>query len=163
MLKKLDLGFTLIELLVTITIIGTLAGIVAAVYPSIFAQGRDQQRIHDLAQLRTAIELYYQDVGDYPPAGTSYVAGWDGCVGQGATLGSYLVPKYIKQIPLDPLSLTNGGPQMFCYWYRKGTGQNQWTLYAHLERPLNGVSTCPASMLYTASISQFNYCITQQQ
>lgn len=59
-------GFTLIELLVVIAVIGLLGSIVLASLNSARAKSRDAKRRSDLAQLRTALELYYSNHGNYP-------------------------------------------------------------------------------------------------
>ncbi|OHA09369.1 MAG: hypothetical protein A3B37_02285 [Candidatus Sungbacteria bacterium RIFCSPLOWO2_01_FULL_59_16] len=65
-------GFTLIELLVVIAIIGLLASIVFASLNSARAKARDAKRRSDLNQLRTALELYYSNHGNYPITTTWY-------------------------------------------------------------------------------------------
>ena len=59
-------GFTLIELLVVVSIIGILTTLVAANLNSARERGRDAQRKSDLANIRTALRLYYNDNQAYP-------------------------------------------------------------------------------------------------
>ncbi|MCX6731429.1 MAG: prepilin-type N-terminal cleavage/methylation domain-containing protein, partial [Candidatus Parcubacteria bacterium] len=59
-------GFTLIELLVVISIIGLLSSIVLASLNSARAKARDAKRMSDLHQLQLALELYYNQYGQYP-------------------------------------------------------------------------------------------------
>ncbi len=66
--QKNQQGFTLIELLVVIAIIAVLAAVVITAVNSARARGRDSQRISDIRQLTTALELYstsnsYQYIG----------------------------------------------------------------------------------------------------
>lgn len=61
-------GFTLIELLVVIAIIGMLASIVLASLSNARAKSRDARRISDLRQVQLAVELFYDQVGEYPQA-----------------------------------------------------------------------------------------------
>lgn len=56
-------GFTLIELLVVISIIGVLASVVLSSLESARAGARDAQRISDLRQIQTALEMYRNDHG----------------------------------------------------------------------------------------------------
>ncbi len=68
-------GFTLIELLVVIAIIGILSGIVIGSLSTSRAKARDAFRKTSLSQVRTALELYYNEHGTYQVAGS----GWTGC------------------------------------------------------------------------------------
>ena len=58
-------GFTLIELLV-VAIIGILSSVVLASLNSARAKARDAKRASDVHQLKTALEFYYNDIGNYP-------------------------------------------------------------------------------------------------
>ena len=59
-------GFTLIELLVVISIIGVLASVVLSSLESARASARDVERISDLKQIQTALEMYRNDHGFFP-------------------------------------------------------------------------------------------------
>lgn len=65
-MKTNSRGFTLIELLVVIAIIGLLSAVVLASLNVARAKARDARRMTDLAQLQTALELYYSTTGHYP-------------------------------------------------------------------------------------------------
>jgi general secretion pathway protein G len=60
-------GFTLIELLVVIAIIGLLSSIVLASLNSARDKGRIAAAVATQDELRKAVELYYSDMGFYPP------------------------------------------------------------------------------------------------
>jgi len=61
-------GFTLIELLVVVGIIGVLASIVLVSVNKARTLARDARRKLVLKQIRSAIEIYYNDHDDYPPS-----------------------------------------------------------------------------------------------
>lgn len=103
-------GFTLIELLVVIAIIGILSSVVLASLNTARAKARDAKRMQDTVQIRTALELYYNDFGRYPLA---YPGVWGGVStgscgpGNGQTSGasayiSGLTPTYMSTLPTDP-------------------------------------------------------------
>lgn len=76
--KNKQQGFTLIELLVVIAIIGILASVVLASLNSARAKARDSQRKAELAQVRTALELYYDKYGTYVVANAGWMDGGNG-------------------------------------------------------------------------------------
>jgi len=89
-------GFTLIELLVVVAIIGLLASVVVVSLGGARVGARDARRAADVAQLRTALELYASsNAGSYP-----------------ATLAG-LAPTYIPAVPSDPTNIA--------YSYCQGT------------------------------------------
>nr|MCU0680131.1 prepilin-type N-terminal cleavage/methylation domain-containing protein [Planctomycetota bacterium] len=63
-----SLAFTLIELLVVIAIIAIIATLSVLALQSAREKARDAKRIADIKQLRTALELYYNDANGYPPS-----------------------------------------------------------------------------------------------
>lgn len=83
-LRNKQQGFTLIELLVVIAIIGLLASVVLLALNSARARSRDAKRLADVRQLSSAIELYVNDNGSYPPS-----------------LGA-MTPTYIASLPTAP-------------------------------------------------------------
>ena len=62
-------GFTLIELLVVISIIGILATLVITNLNEARIRARDVSKKQNLTQLKTALQLYYNDFKGYPATG----------------------------------------------------------------------------------------------
>ena len=59
-------GFTLIELLVVIAIIGLLSTLAVVSLNSARSKARDARRTSDIRQIQTALDMYYNDQGEYP-------------------------------------------------------------------------------------------------
>jgi type II secretion system protein G len=132
-LNRRNPGFTLVELLVVIAIIGILASIGLASFNSSQAKSRDAKRKADLQQIGGALELYYNDYGQYP-ASTDGIM--NGCLDgiSACTWGTspFTDSKttYMVKLPADPMS-----PQ-YNYYYNSTpvSGLNtSYVLYAHLE------------------------------
>jgi prepilin-type N-terminal cleavage/methylation domain-containing protein len=90
----LSKGFTLVELLVVIAIIGVLATMLLLQLGIARAKVRDTKRIGDINQIRTAIEMYFDDNGGHYPVDFATA---------GAGLTKYMTS---GKLPLDP---TSGG------------------------------------------------------
>lgn len=95
--RRAELGFTLIELLISVSIIAILIAIGIASYATINKQSRDTKRKSDIEQLRSALEMYRAENGNYPNiVGGSY--------SDASGLSTTLTPTYIPVIPSDPKS-----------------------------------------------------------
>ena len=86
-------GFTLIELLIVIAIIGVLVTIVViAIDPArVIKDSNDTKRRSELTQIKTALQLYFNERNDYPDGGefTNTV---------GASPPNF-TPTYMRQLP----------------------------------------------------------------
>ena len=121
-------GFTLVELLVVISIIGILSSLAMVSLNNARVKARDALRKGDMAQIRTALNLYYDDNIRYPVCGN-----WDeGAADFGATVqeGSACYNTtltnalsggsrpYLGQMPKDPKNLNNDPAYDNIYLYR---------------------------------------------
>jgi len=110
-------GFTLIELLVVISIIGILSSFAVVSLNSARNKARDALRKADMTQIRTAINLYYDENNNYPICGNYDDNAADfganvqaGSVCYSTTLGTALTAgakPYLGQMPKDPKNPTN--------------------------------------------------------
>ena len=125
-------AFTLIELLVVIAIIGLLSTLSIIALNSARAKARDAKRISDVKQMQVALEMYYNDMADYP-ATASVVAG--GAIASSGTVGS---TTFLRVIPVPPTpidgstctSAVTGKYELTSYKYVKTEGTGQIPSYA---------------------------------
>lgn len=106
-------AFTLIEVLVAATIIALLSTIGLSGYQAISRSGRDALRKSDLEQIRSALEIYKSDNGNYPTPPTA--------------CNPVIPTSYINPYPSDPKSPT------YKYCYIQPTGTLRYYICAHLE------------------------------
>ncbi|MDD4272003.1 MAG: prepilin-type N-terminal cleavage/methylation domain-containing protein [Patescibacteria group bacterium] len=121
-------GFTLIELLVVISIIGILSSFAVVSLNSARNKARDALRKADMTQMRTALNLYYDENGKYPVCGAwdNNSADFGANVQDGSncyntTLSSALTAgakPYLGQLPKDPKNPTNSPTTDTTYIYR---------------------------------------------
>lgn len=86
-LPRARAGFTLIELLVCLAIIALLMSIVSPRYFSGVTRAEETVLRNNLVLLRDALDKYNADVGKYP-----------------ATLDELAEKRYIRSVPLDPIT-----------------------------------------------------------
>ncbi len=60
-------GFTLIELMVVMVILGMLAVLISGNFFNSLKRGRDTRRKTDIQNIQKAFEVYYEDMGRFPP------------------------------------------------------------------------------------------------
>lgn len=145
-------GFTLVELLVVISIIGLLSSFAIVSLNVARVKARDALRKGDMAQIRTALYLYYDDNEGYPICDD---ANWDtgdqyfGSTPENGsdcylnTLTTELISgarPIMMDTPRDPKNLLNepasagpGGSDIYLYRYISDSLGQQYTIIYHLE------------------------------
>lgn len=96
-----DLGFTLIELLVVIAIISLLSSVVLASLSGARSSARDARRLQDMKQIQTALEMYYNNNGQYPEEDGDGRGSWDNG-DDGDFLQTLVGQGYLSSTILDP-------------------------------------------------------------
>ena len=146
-------GFTLVELLIVISIIGILAGFLFVNFANVRERGRDSRRKHDLAEIKTALRLYYNDYQGYPSASGTLILGCgadsDSLVacnwGESFAIGSTVY----MELPIDPV---NAG--QYVYQYTPVVGGEDFLLEAYLENLSDPQSTESQTKCGIAEVDQ---------
>lgn len=134
MIYKLSIskrGFTLVEVLIVIAIVGILIGMSIVAFQAARKTARDGQRKTDLAEIKSNIEIYRTDCGEYPATitfGSALNGGTSSCTGN----------VYMPIVPNDPQNTTGARR----YYYNRST-VNTYELCASLEQ--GGTQTCGGS------------------
>jgi general secretion pathway protein G len=125
--KTLKKGFTLVELLIVMVILGILTTIVASSFSSSQEKARDTRRKSDLAAVAKAIEVYFNDKGEYPPSngGNIDTFSW------GDEFSDANGTIYMIKLPEEKTSARS-------YYYLTEGGQNQtYAIFTRLENDLD--------------------------
>ncbi len=129
-------GFTLIELLVVIAVIGILSAIGLVSLNGAREKARDAKRKSDLAQIKTALVLYYDDFGGYP---ANPISGDTATPVGDATnpnfFTSAIVPRYLNSLPSSPTTNFNEYDYNYITPFDDSILNQSYALLAHLEAP----------------------------
>lgn len=144
-MKKNKNGFTLIELLVVIAIIGLLSTLSILALNQARARARDARRVADVSQMRTALEMYYNDNANYPDTPSTT----PGAAITGASSAIYLRVIPTPPTPVDGSTCPAAQP---AYTYVRTvagtTGSASYTITYCLG---SAVNTITGNILQTAS------------
>ena len=89
-------GFTVLEILVSVVVVGILAAVTLVSYDGIQQRSRDAARESHVTEMKIALDKYYADNSEFPPA-----CGADGTGCVATNLNAFLEP-YEYTIPADP-------------------------------------------------------------
>ena len=141
-------GFTLVEMLVVISIIGILSSFAVVSLNSARQKARDALRKGDMSQLRTALNLYFDDnYYQYPACGTFDLSASDfgASVGAGAGTGSTCYSTILStsltggtrplmdRLPEEPRNPTNDPAVNSTYVYRYASNGSEYVIVYTLE------------------------------
>lgn len=139
-------GFTLIEILIVIAILGIIGTVMIGLLNPIdqIRKSNDAKRKVALEQIQRALELYYQDRGQYPPSSSNFkifvnptTYNW----------GSAWTP-YINVLPADP-----NPTKTFIYYSPAASNGQTYYLYANLERGAKDPQACNGGSACTSITS----------
>ncbi len=142
-IQKINSGFTLVELLVVISIIGLLSSFAVVSLNSARGKARNALRRGDMSQIRTALNLFYDDNLSFPICGS-----WDdgdedfgasveaGSTCYNTTLTAALTGgtrPFMGVMPVDPKNPSNDPSVSNIYLYRY-VSDNKGSMYALVYR-----------------------------
>ena len=116
-------GFTLIELLIVVAIIGIIAGIAIPRFLGVRTKAKVTRAFADMANIGTALEMYYVDHDEYPVLGEG-VTDLGTAIGGDPDLGDY-----ISSIPDDPFG-TDDAPS-YRYYVNDADDPTLWLLVSN--------------------------------
>lgn len=141
-------GFTLIELLVVIAIIALLSTLSVVALNSARVKSRDARRLSDIKQIRTALEMYFDQNDKYPETDDGAIiiggaaADFDCLSSNGLGVKPCTSTVYLETIPGDP----RGGANP--YYYDGGPVGATYQLGYHLEGTNQDHIATPDTMGY---------------
>ena len=167
-------GFSLIEMLVVITIISILLASGTYSYTSSQKKGRDGRRKAELKSVQQALEIYYQQNGQYPDqsagaikcktATDTTVIAWGSSFSCTDSTGTV---SYLDKLPKEIKGTTHGE-----YYYEYSTSGGTiigYTIFAVLENPndpeYKGGSNyttalaCDDKFPKVVGLVTYNYCV----
>jgi prepilin-type N-terminal cleavage/methylation domain-containing protein len=111
-LKNNQSGFSLSELILTMSIVSLTAGLASGKMNNALPSARDAQRLGNIHQVQTALNLYYSDFGQYPSAPDKEPSrnNWQEMK---KVIESSGAKPYMPEVPNDPL---NNDIYNFKYW-----------------------------------------------
>lgn len=106
-------GFTIVELLIVIVVIAILAALVIVAYNGVQNQANDSRRLHDVQEIKSAVEAYRSANGSFPPItpANQDPFGYEASYITGNFLNTVKANGIVKQIPVDPINTST-------YYYR---------------------------------------------
>jgi hypothetical protein len=123
--------FSKAELIVYSLVFIFLAITVTLFYFNITAENRDEERRNDLVILERALNNYFKEHGEYPR-----MAEWKCIEKDVLETGTFSqrIGDYLEEIPSDPLFREDKKDQKFCYRYKSANKDQEYKIYAYLER-----------------------------
>ncbi len=143
-MNKNKKGFTLIELLVVIAIIGLLSALSVLALGSARARARDAKRVADVKQIQTALEMYYNDMNDYPIVASLSPTSSSGIYTPNGV--------YMRTIPAPPTVTDGAGCPSTQAWYTYTKSNSGATATYTIQYCLGAnVNDIPGNAIQTAS------------
>jgi len=162
-MKKIDKinGFTLIELLIVMAIIGVLVIVSIGSFQSSQIRTRDTRRKNDLEQIGRALEIYYNDKGQYPDNSTDFKLNACEDLGSGPTTCDWGEEWSDENGTIYTVDLPADQNVGFNYYYLSDGSYYQ--LYARLENDEDGaiptIAESPANYGISCGVLNCNYGI----